>query len=194
MRKAVKRGHKHLLKGQIKRKEYLSHSYQYSVSGEDLPEKNVYKLNGKFWLLGAVLTVLFTIIILYLGNALWVLLGRLFNTLFTNQAPTFKELLAGFFLKKIVLPQLAAIIFAIAGAISAAIVVLRIKFKTAYIAYGQKGDSRFATLTEIQEQFKSIPQAGSTFSGYGGAPISHYQDKYYIEDGAYNTEYIGTSR
>ncbi|MFC0290617.1 VirD4-like conjugal transfer protein, CD1115 family [Bombilactobacillus bombi] len=194
MRKSVKAGHKNFIKGLFKRKEYLSHTYEYSVSGEDLPEQNVHVLNAKFWLLGAVLTITFTILLLYLGNALWVLISRLFSTLFSNQPPTFTELLAGFLLQKRVLPQLATIIFFLAAIIIAAIIVLRIKFKTAYIAYGQKGDSRFATLREIKEQFKAIPQAGKTFPGYGGAPVSHYENQYYIEDGAYNTEYIGTSR
>lgn len=194
MRKSVKAGHKNFIKGLFKRKEYLSHTYEYSVSGEDLPEQNVHVLNAKFWLLGAVLTITFTILLLYLGNALWVLISRLFSTLFSNQPPTFTELLAGFLLQNRVLPQLAAIIFFLAAIIIAAIIVLRIKFKTAYIAYGQKGDSRFATLREIKEQFKAIPQAGKTFPGYGGAPVSHYENQYYIEDGAYNTEYIGTSR
>lgn len=69
------------------------------------------------------------------------------------------------------------------------------------IAYGQKGDSRLTTIKELQQQYKAIedhdkPKRNKDFSftGYGGIPISHYQDKYFIEDGAFNSIIVGQSR
>ena len=62
------------------------------------------------------------------------------------------------------------------------------------IAYGQKGDSRFTTLKEIKEQYKSIPEKDETFPGYGGIPISHYGNRYFIDNDSVNNIIVGTSR
>lgn len=65
---------------------------------------------------------------------------------------------------------------------------------TSMVAYGQKGDSRFTTLKEIQEQYKCIPEKIDKFSGYGGFPVSHYRHEYYIDDEPVHNLIYGTSR
>lgn len=78
----------------------------------------------------------------------------------------------------------------------------RIGYASKQVAYGQKGDSRLTTVKELKEQYKEIPdhdnakdrQRGYSFKGYGGLPISHYKNKYYIEDGTYNVVVAGQSR
>lgn len=58
---------------------------------------------------------------------------------------------------------------------------------------GQKGDSRFSTLEEIKKQYKEVPEKGESFPGKGGIPISHYRDKFYIDDSTPNSLFIGTT-
>lgn len=62
------------------------------------------------------------------------------------------------------------------------------------IVYGQKGDSRFATIEEIKNQYAEIPEKKKRFDGIGGVPISHYRDKYYIDRDTVNTIGLGASR
>lgn len=194
MQKRTKQGHEHLLKGFFSRHRYLSHTYEYSVSGEDLPEENVHKLDGRFWALLLVLIIISVVVIDYVANGLLVAVNTLMSPLFMQQNPTFLEIIGGFLLRKWTLSKSLLLVPTVAAIVIAVLIVLRLKFKTVNIAFGQKGDSRFTTLKEIQEQFKAIPQAGKSFPGYGGVPISHYKNQYYIEDGTYNTEIEGTSR
>lgn len=62
------------------------------------------------------------------------------------------------------------------------------------LAYGQKGDSRFTTIEELKEQYREIPEKTEVFEGYGGVPVAHYKDKYYIDVDTVNTALIGVSR
>lgn len=62
------------------------------------------------------------------------------------------------------------------------------------VVWDQKGDSRFLTIQEIKERYPAIPEKGESFKGYGGVPVSHYQDKYYIDTTTVNTALIGISR
>lgn len=62
------------------------------------------------------------------------------------------------------------------------------------LVYGQKGDSRFATIREIQNEYHEIPEKKVHFEGIGGVPISHYKDKYYIDRDTVNTVVLGASR
>lgn len=63
---------------------------------------------------------------------------------------------------------------------------------------GQKGTMRWTTISEIQEQYKSIPDIGKTvtdyFPGNGGVPICHYEDKYYIDNSGVHTLILGITR
>ncbi len=58
----------------------------------------------------------------------------------------------------------------------------------------QKGSERFATLKEIQEQYKEIPEKDQEYPGKPGAPICRYQDKIYIDDSPVNNLIIGMTR
>ena len=58
----------------------------------------------------------------------------------------------------------------------------------------QKGDSRFSTLSEIQQAYKEVDQLETSFKGYGGIPVARYKDKLYLDDQTVNTVIIGTSR
>lgn len=66
--------------------------------------------------------------------------------------------------------------------------------KYRHVDYGQEGDSRFATLEEVQQQYKEIPHTDVEYDGTAGFPISHFEDKYYIDTETHNTCIIGTSR
>lgn len=62
------------------------------------------------------------------------------------------------------------------------------------VAYGQKGDSRFTTVKELKDQYPSIPEKSKGFKGYGGFPISHYKDRYFIDTETNHNIVVGTSR
>lgn len=59
---------------------------------------------------------------------------------------------------------------------------------------GQKGDSRLATIEEIEQQYPKIPDSKERYQGIGGLPVSHYRNHYYIETATMNCLVIGTSR
>lgn len=58
----------------------------------------------------------------------------------------------------------------------------------------QKGDSRFSTLSEIQQAYKEVDQLETKIKGHGGIPVARYKDKLYLDDQTVNTVIIGTSR
>lgn len=62
------------------------------------------------------------------------------------------------------------------------------------LAFGQKGDSRFTTITELLAQYKAIPLKSKPFKGYGGVPISYYKGKYLIDTDTVNSIFLGVSR
>lgn len=66
------------------------------------------------------------------------------------------------------------------------------------VAYGQKGDSRFATLDELKKQYPSVPDKQEQYEGCGGVPISHYRKwfkgYYLIDPSTSHTIINGTSR
>lgn len=76
------------------------------------------------------------------------------------------------------------------------------RYATKQVAFGQKGDARFTTLSELQRLYKQVPdhiQKGlnpkkASFKGYGGIPISHYKHKYFIDDETVHNIVVGTSR
>lgn len=57
-----------------------------------------------------------------------------------------------------------------------------------------KGSRSFATVRELKNEFRSIPEKSAEFDGEGGFPVSHYQDKIFIDDGPVNNLIIGTPR
>ena len=60
-----------------------------------------------------------------------------------------------------------------------------------YFNQGQKGDSRFRTIEEIQQVYKEIPDKDKSFPGRGGTVISRYKDKLYIDPIPMNNLIIG---
>lgn len=60
-----------------------------------------------------------------------------------------------------------------------------------YFNQGQKGDSRFRTIEEIQKAYKEIPDKDQSFPGTGGTIISRYQDKLYVDTKPTNNLIIG---
>lgn len=59
---------------------------------------------------------------------------------------------------------------------------------------GQKGTEQWATLDELKEQYKAVPELKEEFEGRGGVLISRYEDKILIDDKAVNNLIIGCTR
>lgn len=70
----------------------------------------------------------------------------------------------------------------------------RFSLRFANLSHGQKGDSRLTTLKELEAQYLKIPERTLRFKGYGGVPVSHYLNYYFIDTDTVNTLIIGTSR
>lgn len=77
-------------------------------------------------------------------------------------------------------------------------VIFIFRVRTAYAAenfnVGQKGDSRWTILKEIQEQYKEIPEKDKKYPGMPGIIISRWKDKIYIDDSVVNNLIIGITR
>lgn len=79
--------------------------------------------------------------------------------------------------------------------------VFNIKASFKDIREGQKGNSRFATQSEIREQYKSVPELESEmehicggYEGRGGVIVSREKDKIFLDDSPTNNLIIGTTR
>ena len=59
---------------------------------------------------------------------------------------------------------------------------------------GQKGTERFATLEEIQHQYRAVPDKDKCYPGSGGFPVCRRKDTIYIDDGPVNNLIIGAPR
>lgn len=59
---------------------------------------------------------------------------------------------------------------------------------------GQKGESRFKTIEEIQNEYKAIPEKDIKFPGRGGTIMSRYKNQIYIDDSVVNNLIIGMTR
>lgn len=180
-------------------RRYLSHFYKYRASGELLPKRHF-----KRWKHKTAYCVISYIVIIYLVTRILEVYYRLdwkipssatgidifgnLDNLVQFKSEGFFHLLNG------ESPLMSIIIAGVLCVIPAIIIglVLNMKFKP--IADGQKGDNRLKTLKEIQGIFKEIPDKKETFPGYGGIPITHYKDKWYIQTDTVHTCVIGTSR
>lgn len=60
-----------------------------------------------------------------------------------------------------------------------------------YFNQGQKGDSKFRTIEEIQQIYKEVPDKDKSFPGRGGTVISRYKNKLYIDPIPMNNLIIG---
>ncbi|MEY8742822.1 VirD4-like conjugal transfer protein, CD1115 family [Bacillales bacterium AN1005] len=184
----------------LKKRKYLSHSYNYNVDGEELPEKNS-KINKKALLVSITVAL---IAFLFLN---FVVVS--FSNVIQSIASADKESSTTFDIFKMGVENDIHLLNALSLALSwklyliiftvdllfGAFIYSKINYKSEKeIAYGQKGDSRFTTTTEIEEQYKGIPEKEKEFEGVGGIPISHYKDKYFIDTDTVNTCILGVSR
>lgn len=187
------------IKHQLTKATYLSHFYFYRPSGEALPGKHDRRIKQKiiysslcllpiFYLASRILEVFFRIKLTPLQGPLNLLelpaLSSIFKTNFDGWLSPFQA--------KAPTPFYIGLL--ILSIIPAVFIGFKIDMWTRPIADGQKGDNRLATIEEIQKTFIEIPEKNIGFPGYGGIPITHYQDKWYIETDTINTCGVGTSR
>lgn len=188
-----------LLKVDTTRK-FLSHSYFYKVSGEDLPERH-----EKRWIAKIVWSFIsFSVLFFVIGYILSIcsqFIGELTaagkqmdaKNLFLTNFPTitidysYWSAMNHLSMKtKIILVLCIIPLSIVAG--------FYIDYLFHSITDGQKGDNRLTTLNEIKQQYKEIPDRTKPFEGVGGIPISHYKDKTYVSTETENSCFIGTSR
>ncbi|APC50393.1 conjugal transfer protein (plasmid) [Virgibacillus halodenitrificans] len=182
----------------FKKRKYLSHSYSYDIDGEDLPEKNK-KLNKK----ALVISISSSLFIFFVFNYLSASYKQLILAFSEQNSTSLIDLFnadwsTSFSIINILTPVFSTQIYLtllLIGMLLSLFIYSKLNYKSEKeIAYGQKGDSRFTTIEEIQEQYPSIPEKGKKFSGIGGIPISHYRDKYFIDVDTVNTCILGVSR
>lgn len=63
-------------------------------------------------------------------------------------------------------------------------VKININFKDLNV--GQKGKRRFMLLVEIAQRFPNVPEKDESFPGWGGAPVSRYEKRIYIDSTVVN--------
>ncbi|MCO4220424.1 MULTISPECIES: VirD4-like conjugal transfer protein, CD1115 family [Bacillus] len=181
----------------LKRKKYLHHDYR--IDGEDLPqEKN--KINKKALAISSA-AVLFPLSGLnFIAGTYQSIINDLSKTV---DKPTIFDVFGSDWEKSVsiknaflpVLPTNVYLVSLLASTLVGFLVYSKINYRSdENVAYGQKGDSRFTTIEEIIEQYREIPEKTEVFEGYGGVPVSHYKDKYYIDVDTVNTAILGVSR
>lgn len=74
------------------------------------------------------------------------------------------------------------------------VILYRIRVNLKDFNVNQKGSERWATLPEIQQQYREIPEKDKPYPGKPGVPICRYQDKIYIDDSPVNNLIIGMTR
>lgn len=187
------------LKHHLTKAKYLSHFYLYKPSGEALPGKHDRRIKQKvlysflcllpiFYLTSRILEVFLRIKITPIQGPINLLelpeLTSIFSTSFDGWLNPFASRA----------PLIWRIALFLLSTIPAVILGFKIDMWLRPISDGQKGDNRLATREEIQKTFIEIPEKNIGFPGYGGIPICHYQDKWYIETDTVNTCTVGTSR
>lgn len=70
----------------------------------------------------------------------------------------------------------------------------RFNYASRSVAHDQLGDAKLMTITQIKERYKEIPEKDGSFPGNGGIAVSHYKNKFYINEETVNTLVLGTSR
>ncbi|USP56006.1 hypothetical protein J2N67_006255 (plasmid) [Bacillus thuringiensis] len=181
----------------LKKKKYLHHNYK--IDGEDLPnEKNT--VNKKALAISSA-AVLFPLSGLnFIAGTYQAIINDLSKTV---DKPTIFDVFGSDWEKSVsiknaflpVLPTNVYLVSLLASTLVGFLVYSKINYRSdENVAYGQKGDSRFTTIEEIIEQYREIPEKTEVFEGYGGVPVSHYKDKYYIDTDTVNTAILGVSR
>lgn len=178
----------------------MSHSYEYQVDGEGLPEHNK-KYNKKAFVIAISLTLFFIVGVNYLTMSIKSLMIGISNI--PKDTPSLFDILevdmnSAFKISNAITPvfnvQWGFVLLVIAT-ILFFLIYSKFNYKDdSGIAYGQKGDSRFTTLEEIKQQYIEIPEKEQEFKGVGGIPISHHKNKYYIDVDPVNSCILGVSR
>ncbi|MBU4643214.1 hypothetical protein INP75_31360 [Bacillus toyonensis] len=181
----------------FKRKKYLRHDYK--IEGEALPgEQN--RVNKK----ALFLSFLVVVVPLFVVNFM-VSLYQTIVTSLSKQGEKVKitQVLDADWMDYISLQQafhpalpmkMYLFLLMLLGLISV-LAYSKFNYKSdENVVWDQKGDSRFLTIQEIKDRYPAIAESGERFKGYGGVPVSHYQDKYYIDTTTVNTALIGISR
>ena len=163
------------------------------IDGEDLPDEHNRKGNRNSWWL-AILT--FFAVVLggnYLINLFFEIVTSDFTFDFMSEVQP--ELVWFRWSWLIRIHSLEFFLMTVFTALVLAFVVYkRIGRRIERLNYGQKGDHRFATLKEIKAQYVEIPDKKEPFAGIGGVPISHHNNKYYLDLDTVNSLFLGTSR
>lgn len=71
---------------------------------------------------------------------------------------------------------------------------MRASFSDKGFNLNQKGSARWATTSEIKQQYIKIPDREKAFPGYGGTIVSRIKDSLYIDTDIINNLYIGITR
>lgn len=184
----------------LKKKRYLSHSYDYKIAGEGLPE-NKKIINKQALLISSSIALFLFFLFNYLVNSFNLVIN--ISKGVKEETPSLLDIFeldfSNAFRWTNVFSWPLPLEVYLLTALLLLLITLFLYSKLSYrsedeIAYGQKGDSRFTEIKEIQEQYREIPEMGEPFEGVGGVPISHYKDKYYIDTDTVNTCVLGVSR
>lgn len=187
------------LKHHLTKATYLSHFYLYRPSGEALPGKHDRRVRHKiiysffcilpiFYLASRILEVFFRIKLTPFQGPLNLLelpsLTSIFHANFEGWLSPWESMV----------PLSFRVVALLICLVPAVFLGFKMDMWTRPISDGQKGDNRLAKIEEIQKTFIEIPERNIGFPGYGGIPICHYKDKWYIETDTVNTCTVGTSR
>ncbi|PFM62700.1 conjugal transfer protein [Bacillus cereus] len=181
----------------FKRKKYLRHDYE--IEGEALPGEQT-RINKK----SLLISFLVVVVPLFVVNFI-VSLYQTIVTSLSRQGETVKisqvldtDWTAYVSLQQAFHPALPMKMYLFLLMLLGLISVLaysKFNYKSdENVVWDQKGDSRFTTIKELQQQYVAIPEKDEPFKGYGGVPVSHYQDKYFIDTSTVNTAIVGVSR
>ncbi|MEK7019789.1 VirD4-like conjugal transfer protein, CD1115 family [Bacillus sp. FSL R9-9410] len=181
----------------FKRKKYLRHDYK--IEGEELPGEKT-RINKK----ALCISFLVVVVPLFAVNFM-VSLYQTIVTSLSKQGVNVKitQVLDADWVEYVSLEQAFSPVLSIKtygfllmllGLISA-LAYSKFNYKSdENVVWDQKGDNRTLTIQEIKDRYPAIAESGERFKGYGGVPVSHYQDKYYIDTTTVNTAIIGISR
>lgn len=172
---------------------FMTQNNESYFEGQDLVDEQRTNSRGLTRILPIIYLLFFSFVTYFTHFILFLIDGKLPTTFsFTYLIPSYNysfistnRLLYNFYINLVVF--IITVFFSVG-------ITLKLRHKYRKVAYGQKGDSKLATLDMIKAQYKEIPDKNDSFEGYGGIPITHYQDKYYIDDTTVNTIGLGTSR
>lgn len=148
-------------------------------------------------LLSSVIITVFILVTIFIN-----LISNSIDGLFLLVAGSEKKfnLLFALLVPNLSYPLLYLLAYVIAGLVLFKL-IFNIKASFTDIREGQKGKSRFATIDEIKQQYRSVNEVETEeerknggYEGIGGVIVSRYKDKIFIDDSPSNNLNIGTTR